>query len=277
MSAPISELNFVTARRAVRVLRPDSPSQAVSLARQCRAPYTAGGTWLQPAYERDQCWPENLVALNASWPGFWGLEDGPNGLTVGAMTSLAEMARHPLVRDYLPPLAKFLNLVAGPGVRALGAVGGNLIVGGDLSALAMALDVRVDVVGHAGVRTLPLSQWLRERTSEDLLRGFTIPDCRGWRMSLEKLGYRARFSPTRATLACVHDGYRLRLAVCGEEGLLRLAATEAFLNGWAALAPDDFGAVLDCELVDHGWQNTHLRTALRRMTTELLSEVALGT
>ena len=96
-------------------------------------------------------------------------------------------------------------------------------------------------------------------------------------MSLEKLGYRARFSPTRATLACVHDGYRLRLAVGGEGGLLRLAATEAFLNGWAALAPDDFGAVLDCELVDHGWQDSQLRMALRRMTTGLLSEVALGT
>ncbi len=267
----------VTARRAIRVLRPDSPGEAVRLARQFRAPYTAGGTWLQPAHERDQCWPEKLVALNASWPAFRGLEEGPDGLVVGALTSLSEMARHLLAREYLPPLAVFLNQVAGPGVRALGTVGGNLIVGGDLSALAMALDVRVDVVGHAGERALPLSLWLRERAPDDLLRGFTIPDCRGWRMSLEKLGYRERFSPTRATLACVHDGVRVRLAVSGEGGLLRLAATEAFVHDQAASAPGDFGAVIDRELAAHGWQDPDLRMALRRMTEGLLSEVALGT
>ncbi|MBU2954864.1 FAD binding domain-containing protein [Marinobacter sp. F3R08] len=277
MSDSLSNLNPVTARRAIRVLRPDSPDQAVSLARQFSASYTAGGTWLQPTHERDQCWPETLVALNSSWPGFRGLDAGPNGLTVGALTSLAELARQALIRDYLPPLAMFLNRVAGPGVRTLGTVGGNLIVGGDLSALAMALDVRVDVINHTGERALPFSRWLRERASDDLLRGFTIPDCRGWRISLEKLGYRERFSPTRATLACVHDGDRVRLAVSGEGGLLRLVATETFVNDRADLASGDVGAVIDRELAAHGWQDAHLRMALRRMTTELLSEVALGT
>lgn len=277
MSDPLSDLNPVTERRAIRVLRPDSPSEAVSLARRFKVPYMAGGTWLQPTHERDQCWPEKLVALNAAWPAFRGLEDDSRGLTVGALTSLSEMARHPLVREYLPPLALFLNRVAGPGVRALGTVGGNLAVGGDLSALAMALDVRVDVLNRTGERTLPLSRWLRERASDDLLRGFTIPDCRGWRISLEKLGYRERFSPTRATLVCVHDGDRVRLAVCGEGGLLRLVAPETFVNDRADLASGDVGAVIDRELAAHGWQDAHLRMALRRMTTGLLSEVALGT
>lgn len=277
MSDPLSGVNLVNARRAIRVLRADSPGQAFSLARQFRAPYTAGGTWLQPTYERDQSWPEKLVALDPSWPAFRGLEAGPNGLTVGALTSLAELARHPLVREYLPPLAMFLNRVAGPGIRALGTVGGNLIVGGDLSALALALDVRVDVIGQAGERALPLSQWLMERASEDLLRGFTVPDCRGWRVSLEKLGYRERFSPTRATLAYVHDGDRVRLAVSGEGGLLRLVAAETFVHDRADLTRGDFGAVIDRELATHGWQNAYLRMALRRMTMGLLSEVALGT
>ena len=60
MSDPLSELNPVTERRAIRVLRPDSPSEAVSLARRFKVPYMAGGTWLQPTHERDQCWPEKL-------------------------------------------------------------------------------------------------------------------------------------------------------------------------------------------------------------------------
>ena len=277
MIALLPELNQVASRQEVRVLHPDSPDQAVILARQLKAPYTAGGTWLQPVYERDQCWPETLVALNGSWPGFSGLEKGTKGLVVGAMTSLAEMARHPLARDYLPPLSGFLNRVAGPGVRALGTVGGNLVTGGDLSALAMALDVRVDVVGHAGAKALPLSQWQQTRTPCDLLRGFTIPDCRGWRMSLEKLGYRERFSPTRATLACVHDGERLRLAVSGEGGPLRLSATEAVLRDPTAVVQGDFEAVLEQELATRGWLDAQLRLALRRMIAGLLPEVTVGT
>lgn len=267
--------NLVSERLAVRVMRPESPRQAVSFAKRFRAPYIAGGTWLQPACERDRQWPERLVALHADWPGFLGVQETDGGLTIGALTTLDQLARHPLTSVYLPQLTGFLNRVAGPGVRNLGTVGGNLLASGDLSAMALALDADVDIVAGKGTGGRPLVQWCLDRAAGDLLRSVTLPDCRDWRVFVEKLGYRERFSPTRATVACVHDGQQLRLAVCGEGGAGRLVVTEAMLRDQGLLELSDLATVIDSELEALGWQCTQLRLAVRRMLEFGLAEVSL--
>jgi len=266
--------NLVTERQAVRVLRPESPRQAVSFAKRFRAPYIAGGTWLQPACERDRQWPVQLVVLNSDWPGFCGIQEAEDGLSIGALTTLDELARHPLTALYLPPLSGLINRVAGPGVRNLGTVGGNLLAGGDLSALALALDIKVDVVGGKGSERLPFVRWLKDRSAGDLLQSVIVPDSRGWRVFVEKLGYRERFSPTRATVACVHDGRQMLLAVCGEGGAGRLTVTEAMLRDEGSRELTDLAIVVDTELETLGWNDTRLRLAVRRMLESGLMEVA---
>jgi 4-hydroxybenzoyl-CoA reductase subunit beta len=54
------------------------------------------------------------------------VRDGADGLDLGALVTLAEIARHlGLARDF-PSLAKAAGLVAGPQLRAMGTLGGNL-------------------------------------------------------------------------------------------------------------------------------------------------------
>tara|TARA_R110000822_G_scaffold26487_2_gene79726 strand:- start:1912 stop:2736 length:825 start_codon:yes stop_codon:yes gene_type:complete len=268
--------NEVTERQAVRVMRPESPRQAVSFAKRFRAPYIAGGTWLQPSCERDRQWPAQLVVLNPDWPAFRGIRETDGGLSIGALTTLDELAHHPLTALYLPPLNGLIKRVAGPGVRHLGTVGGNLLAGGDLSALALALDTEVDVVGGKGSNRRPLARWFQDRPAGDLLRSVIVPDCRGWGVSVEKLGYRERFSPTRATVACVHDGQQVQLAVCGEGGPGRLMVTEAMLRDEGIRELTDLAIVVDSELETLGWHDTRLRLAVRRMLESGLMEVTRG-
>jgi len=257
-------------------MRPESPCHAVSIAKRFGAPYMAGGTWLQPAWERDRRWPGHLVALNPDWQGFRGIGDSDEGLTIGALTTLDELARHPQTAQYLPALRDLMSRVASPGVRHLGTVGGNLVAGGDLSALALALDVMVDVVGGKGSNRELLARWLPERAAGDLLRSVTVPDCRRWRIAVEKLGYRERFSPTRATVACVHDGLQIRMAVYGEGGSGRLVVTEALLRDHGESERQDLVTVLDSELETLGWHDKQLRLAVRRMLEFGLAEVNYG-
>lgn len=257
-------------------MRPESPRQAVSYAKRFRAPYMAGGTWLQPVWERDRCWPGRLVMLNPGWPGFRGVDENSEGLTVGALTTLDELARHPLTDQYLPSLKGLMNHVAGPGVRHLGTVGGNLLAGGDLLATALALDATVDLVGGKGVNSESLAEWIREPSAGDLLRSVTVPDCRDWPFAVEKLGHRERFSPTRATVACGHDGRQVRLAVCGEGGAGRLVVTEAMLRDQGVPGLKDLATVADSELQALGWRDARLRLAVRRILSFLLEEVNRG-
>lgn len=263
----------VVQREAVRVLRPDSPGEAVALARRHGGCYVAGATWLQPVWERNQRWPGRLVVLDAKWPGFRGIAQGPDGLTIGALTSLDEMSRHPLMLDGLPCLPPLLDQVAGPGVRRLGTVGGNLMAGGDLSALFLALDARLALVNRHDPRAEHLMTRDFTNTGFDLVQAVTIPDASSWRVAVDKLGHRERFSPTRVTVACVHDTERVRLAVCGEGGPGRLSISEAALNEGAALSAADRRQILDTELEFRGWQDPSLRLAIRRMVDYLLAEV----
>ena len=50
----------------------------------------------------------------------------PDGLHLGARLTLAELERDPLLRREIPALAKAAGLVAGPQLRSMGTLGGNL-------------------------------------------------------------------------------------------------------------------------------------------------------
>ncbi|TMQ50391.1 MAG: hypothetical protein E6K72_11460 [Candidatus Eisenbacteria bacterium] len=54
------------------------------------------------------------------------VRDAEDGLHLGALVTLAELARHPVVRRDFPSLARAAGLVAGPQLRNMGTLGGNL-------------------------------------------------------------------------------------------------------------------------------------------------------
>jgi NADPH-dependent glutamate synthase beta subunit-like oxidoreductase/CO/xanthine dehydrogenase FAD-binding subunit len=87
----------------------------------------AGGTDLlgvlkDRVHER---YPDLVVDLKPV-PGLRGITTAKAGLRIGALTTLAEVARDPQVRAGYPMLAEAARLVASPQIRNAGTVGGNL-------------------------------------------------------------------------------------------------------------------------------------------------------
>src|SRR5207245_452116 len=55
-----------------------------------------------------------------------GIKEADGGLEIGAMTSLTEVVRHPVVREKYAILMEAAELVASPQIRNQGTIGGNV-------------------------------------------------------------------------------------------------------------------------------------------------------
>ena len=106
-----------------------SAAEAVELhARLPAAMYVAGGTDLLPNLKHRILRPRNVVGLRGALPRGWqaGEHDGAPAMVIGAGTTLAAMAAG--LSDALPPLAQAAGLVAGPQLRNMGTIGGNVLL-----------------------------------------------------------------------------------------------------------------------------------------------------
>lgn len=88
------------------------------------AMYVAGGTDLLPNLKHRIVHPRTVVQLDV--PA--GIRDDGDALVIDAGVKLAAVATHPGVREVLPPLAQAARLVAGPQIRAMGTLGGNVLL-----------------------------------------------------------------------------------------------------------------------------------------------------
>ena len=85
----------------------------------------AGGTDLVPNMKHALFTPKRLVALKQI-PELHGIAVQDGELVIGAAEALTDVARHPLVREHAPSLARAAGLVAGPQLRNSGTIGGNI-------------------------------------------------------------------------------------------------------------------------------------------------------
>jgi NADPH-dependent glutamate synthase beta subunit-like oxidoreductase/CO/xanthine dehydrogenase FAD-binding subunit len=92
-----------------------------------RAAVLAGGTDLLGSL-KDQIHddaPEVLIGLKPA-TGLQYVTEMPGGVRIGALTTLAEIARHPAIRQRYPLLAEAAASVASPQIRNVATVAGNL-------------------------------------------------------------------------------------------------------------------------------------------------------
>ena len=88
----------------------------------------AGGTDLVPNMKHELFTPKLVVSL-AGIEELRGVRRGHDGsLVIGAMTTLEEVASSELVRQRAPALAQAASLVAGPQLRTMGTLGGNVML-----------------------------------------------------------------------------------------------------------------------------------------------------
>ncbi|MGB9887058.1 MAG: FAD binding domain-containing protein [Moorellales bacterium] len=87
----------------------------------------AGGTDLLGLLKADCLprYPRAVINLKTV-PGMDGMEEKPEGLYVGALVRLADLARSPLIRSHYPALAEAAHSVASPQIRNVATLGGNL-------------------------------------------------------------------------------------------------------------------------------------------------------
>jgi 4-hydroxybenzoyl-CoA reductase subunit beta len=107
--------------------RPRTIGEAAELlaAHPGRALPIAGGTDLMPNMKHGLFTPEHVIALKQI-SALHGIEERDGELVIGAAETLTTVARHPLVRRHFPSLARAAGLVAGPQLRNVGTIGGNL-------------------------------------------------------------------------------------------------------------------------------------------------------
>ncbi|MGK9054859.1 molybdopterin cofactor-binding domain-containing protein [Neorhizobium petrolearium] len=142
------------------VLHPASLTEAAAMASEDGSRLVAGGTALQLEWARGLPKPERLVSLGGI-PGLDKIDEDAGAVRIGALTLLALLPRSPLVAERIPMLAAAAKTVAGPAVRNLGTIGGNIAGrNGCLLPVLLALDAELETVGVEGQRVVPLSDWL---------------------------------------------------------------------------------------------------------------------
>ena len=112
-----------------RYHRPGTVDEAVSLLAGFgeEAMPMAGGTDLMPNMKHRLFTPAHVVSLNRI-AAMKGVGLGPSGkhLRIGALEKLADVSANPLVRRHFRGLADAAGLVAGPQLRNMGTIGGNV-------------------------------------------------------------------------------------------------------------------------------------------------------
>jgi 4-hydroxybenzoyl-CoA reductase subunit beta len=112
---------------AYRFERPKSIAQALQLMRESGPGFMliAGGTDLVPNMKHRLFTPHVLIALKQI-PELRGIDVGDGELRIGAGETLTTISRDPLVRTHFNSLARAAGLVAGPQLRNIGTLGGNV-------------------------------------------------------------------------------------------------------------------------------------------------------
>jgi 4-hydroxybenzoyl-CoA reductase subunit beta len=113
---------------AVDVLRPRTVAEAVAqLAAHPGARLLAGGTDIVPNLKYGMYDTQHLVALRGlSRELRYVRVEGDGEIRLGALCSIDELSRDPVVHEKLPALADACAQIAGPQLRRMGTLGGNL-------------------------------------------------------------------------------------------------------------------------------------------------------
>jgi 4-hydroxybenzoyl-CoA reductase beta subunit len=106
---------------------PTSPAEAVALWHEHPdSMYVAGGTDLLPNLKHHLFSPAHLIGLSGLPKDPPAEKDGV--IVVDGGMSLHNLSEHPLIQERLAPLAQAAGLVAGPQIRRMGTLGGNILL-----------------------------------------------------------------------------------------------------------------------------------------------------
>lgn len=148
---------------AVAYHRPRTLDAACALGREYGADgaFLAGGTELLPDYQRGRERARHLIALDAV-DELLGAREIDGELHIGALTTMAHIARSALVRSFSEALCEAAASVGSPPIRSRATIGGNFcraVPCADTPSPCIATEARVRVAGPEGAREIPAEQF----------------------------------------------------------------------------------------------------------------------
>ncbi|MBI5653088.1 MAG: xanthine dehydrogenase family protein subunit M [Chloroflexi bacterium] len=167
----------------------------------------AGGTDLLIRMKRHQWLPRAVVNLKRI-P--WLRDVAINAeLRIGALVTLQDLVRAPIIREHFPVLAYAASKMAGVQVRNLATVGGNLCnasPAADTAPPLIALNARAVVVGARGERVIPLDEFFTgvgksALAPDEILCEILVPRDDAVRASFIKLEHREAMDISIASVA----------------------------------------------------------------------------
>lgn len=191
------------ARMNIQLWRPAALDEAYSLLEKLAPDVCAasGSTLLQLQWDKGTLPKQHLVSLEGI-DEMRGISASDTHVSIGALTSLSECRKNPLIKSTLGCFSDAASAVAAPGIRSRATIGGNIASKiGDFIPLLLVLDADLIVYQKKLIR-LPLGAWLIEedfRTA--IVTRVIIPRAEGERVFYHKLGRRQAFTGAVAVAA----------------------------------------------------------------------------
>jgi aerobic carbon-monoxide dehydrogenase medium subunit len=175
--------------------RPSSLDEAVSALSSGGedAKVIAGGQSLLPLLRLRFSYPSVLVDVGGL-DELRGVRDVGSALEIGALTTLYELTRDPLIAAHCGLLTQAAGTIADPAVRHRGTLGGALAhadPAGDLPAVVTALDATLVAAGPSGTRSISPADFFTDYLTTSLAPGeiltaIRVPKLDGWGYRYEK-------------------------------------------------------------------------------------------
>jgi carbon-monoxide dehydrogenase medium subunit len=158
-------------------MRPSSVEEAVSmLAQNGGAKALAGGHSLIPAMNLRLSQPEGLVDIGRL-DSLRGISVKGSTLSIGALTTHAQIAASADVQKHAPALASACGHVGDPAVRNWGTLGGNIAhadPASDPPTVLLASGVTIHTHGEGGKRAIPAAEFFLDTFTVNLEPGELI-------------------------------------------------------------------------------------------------------
>jgi carbon-monoxide dehydrogenase medium subunit len=160
----------------VEYYKPQDPSELQELmqAHKAHAVLIAGGTNLIHQMRNGEKEPEVLVDIS-ELEDLTGIKVKDNHITIGAVTSIAEIAASPLIGEHCPILATAAKQLGNPLTRNRATIGGNLANASpcaDTAPPLLALEAEIHITNAEGqARTVPADKFFMDYKWTHLNKG----------------------------------------------------------------------------------------------------------
>ena len=232
-----------TSLEASQVIVPGSRAEAVTaFGDGSGVTVLGGGTILMPELNYGKLRPERVLLLQEA--GLSGIKREGTSLTIGAMTTVAEL------EDAPEPLGTAARNVADHEIRAQATLGGNVCAPargatprGDLQAALIALGATVKSAGSAGERTDPIEDFVAGGPDGRLVLEVELEEPQRSGYAAARRPHAHAYTILAVCAAETSEGVRVGVSGAGRNGL-RARSVEGALAGGAS-AEDAAQRVLD--------------------------------